>query len=43
MEGICGRVIPMRKPGAIVPYVAIITHHDAFDLAVYNGKWQAFT
>ena len=43
MKDICRRVIAMRKPRAVVPYVAIITHHDAFDLAVYNGKWQAFT
>jgi len=32
----------MRKPRAVVPNVAIINRHDIIDLAVSNGKWQAF-
>ena len=42
MKDICRRIIAMRKPRAVVPNVAIIYRHDAFDLAVSNGKWQAF-
>jgi hypothetical protein len=42
MKGICGCIISMRKPCAIVPTFAIITHHDINDLAVSTGKWQAF-
>ncbi len=42
MKGICGRIISMRKPCAVVPYFAIIILHDINDLAVSTGKWQAF-
>jgi hypothetical protein len=42
MKGICGRIISMRKPCAVVPYFAIIIFHDINDLAVSTGKWQAF-
>jgi hypothetical protein len=42
MKDICRRIIAMRKPRAVVPYFAIFMHHDVIDLAVSNGKWQAF-
>jgi hypothetical protein len=42
MKGVCGRVVPMREPSAIVPNFAIIVRHDVIDLAVSIGKWQAF-
>jgi len=32
----------MRKPCAVVPYFAIFMRHNLIDLAVSNGKWQAF-
>jgi hypothetical protein len=42
MKGVCGRVVPMRKPCAVIPNFVIIVCHDVIDLAVSNGKWQAF-
>jgi hypothetical protein len=41
MKGVCGRIIPMRKPCPVIPNFAIIVRHNVIDLAVSNGKWQA--
>ena len=42
LKRVGGCVVPMHQPRAVFENLAVIIMlHNALDLAVYTGKWQA--